>query len=150
MSSVRSVALGGVLAGVLDLTAAFVQSGLRAATPLRVLQSIAAGWLGRAAFQSGWKSAALGFLTHFLIATGAAVVYCVAAAYVAALSRRFVSWGAIYGIVVYLFMYAVVLPLSAIHFNFLAQPFSAMGTAMLIHVTCVGLPIAFACRTRDS
>jgi uncharacterized membrane protein YagU involved in acid resistance len=146
MNAARSVALGGLMAGVLDLTAAFVQSGLRGATPVRVLQSIAAGWLGRAAFQGGWKSAALGFFTHFSIATGAALVYCLVAADVPALSRNFVPSGATYGIVVYLFMYGVVLPSSAIHFNFSAQPYSAMGTAILIHVICVGLPIAFACR----
>ena len=44
---------GGLLAGGLDITAAFVIYGVRGATPVRILQSIASGLLGVAAFQGG-------------------------------------------------------------------------------------------------
>ena len=51
-----------------------------------------------------------------------------------------------YGIVVYLFMYGVVLPLSAYHLKFFTQPATAALTGALIHTFCVGLPIALCAR----
>jgi len=39
----RAILWGGLAAGALDITAAFVVYGLRGATPLRILQSIASG-----------------------------------------------------------------------------------------------------------
>jgi hypothetical protein len=43
-------------------------------------------------------------------------------------------------------MYMVVLPLSAYHFKFFNQPATAILTGVLIHLFCVGLPIALVVR----
>jgi hypothetical protein len=48
-----AIVWGGLPAGGLDITAAFVIYGLRGASPVRILQSIASGLLGAAAFQGG-------------------------------------------------------------------------------------------------
>jgi hypothetical protein len=40
----------------------------------------------------------------------------------------------------------VVLPLSAYHFKFFNQPVTAILTGVLIHLFCVGLPIALVVR----
>jgi hypothetical protein len=50
--------------------------------------------------------------------------------------------------VVYLYMYTVVLPLSALRFKFFNQSASAILTGVLIHLFCVGLPIALVTRWR--
>ncbi len=62
---------GGVSAGILDITVAFIRWG----RPVRILQGIAGGLLGAPAFQGGWGTAALGLVLHFFIALSAAVVY---------------------------------------------------------------------------
>jgi len=135
--TVRAIAFAGLTAGVLDLTAATVASIANGGTFERVLRSIASGWLGKAARDGGAGVLALGFATHFLIATLWAALYVL-------LSRRFKvlierPWiaGPLYGLFVYVCMYRVVMPLSAIA---TAPPVRLQAIA--IHLTCVGLPIA--------
>src|SRR6266700_3386707 len=69
---------GGLLAGVFDITQAFIGFGLLGATPYRILQHIAGGILGARSYQLGWKSAALGLAFHFTVAFTAATDYYLA------------------------------------------------------------------------
>ena len=142
---IHPVALAGALAGALDLTAASIQGALNGRTPERVLQSIASGWLGKQSYDAGAASAALGFVTHFFIATSAAAVFWAASRRYPQLVRHAWTWGAGYGLVVYATMYEVVIPLSAIHHRVPRTP-QALITGLLIHVFCVGLPIALTVR----
>lgn len=145
MRHVDAIALGGFVAGTLDILAAFAMSWPRVA-PARVLQSIASGLLGRAAYQGGARTAALGLLLHFVIAIGAATVYYVASRQWSLLWRRPVPCGLAYGVVVYLVMNLIVLPLSQIGFRLPAWPTIAL--LVVIHMICVGLPIALATARR--
>ena len=142
----QAILWGGLSAGVLDITAACVNSGLRGRSPVWVLQSVAGGLLGRNTFQGGLKTAALGLALHFFIATAAAAAYYAASLKLPLLAQRAIVCGLLYGIAVYLFMYMVVLPLSALHFKFFSQPVMAIFTGVLIHMFCVCLPIALTCR----
>ena len=137
----RAVFWGGVIAGVLDLTAALVLYGLRGAPPQRILQSIASGLLGRAAFEGGAPTAALGTALHFLIAFTAAAVYVAASRRIRLLVRRPVLAGLAYGVGVYLVMNWVVVPLAIGRGPF--RPGLA-AILLVIHMVCVGLPIALA------
>jgi hypothetical protein len=141
----RAILLGGLSAGVLDLVAACVINAPRGVTPLRIMQSIASGLLGAEAFKGGYKTAALGVVLHFVIALGAAAVYCAAAYKLRFLVERPFLAGALYGVAVYWFMQLIVLPLSAITFK---RTFSlpVVATGLIVHVLCVGLPIALAVR----
>lgn len=127
---------------MLDLTAAIVQFGLRGIKPIRIMQSIAAGLLGREAYQGGTATATLGVALHFLIAFTAAAVYYLASRKLAFLRERPLPSGIFYGVAVYFFMNYVVLPLS----RFPVGRFSVENfvTGILIHMLCVGLPIAYA------
>lgn len=142
----RAIFWGGLVAGVLDITAAFINSGVRGRSPVWVLQAVAGGWLGVDTFKGGLKTALLGLVMHFLIATTVAAVYYAASERLPLLKRHAVICGLLYGLAVYLFMYMAVLPLSAYHFKFLNQPVSAILTGVLIHLFCVGLPIALVVR----
>jgi uncharacterized membrane protein YagU involved in acid resistance len=136
----RPLLWAGLLCGVLDLSAAFIQYGIRGIPPARIAQSIAAGLLGRAAYQGGTGSAALGVALHFAIAIIAAAVYYFASRKLPALIRRPILAGVLYGIAVYFFMNYIVLPLSRFppgRFNL-----QALLIGLLIHVICVGLPIS--------
>jgi uncharacterized membrane protein YagU involved in acid resistance len=136
---------GGLACGVLDITQAclawWVQSG---ATPTRIFQSIAAGLLGRNAFQGGAKTAALGLALHFLVAFSAAVVYYAASRKIKFLTEKAVIAGLFYGEAVYLFMNFVVIPLSATRRP--AFTMAALLTGPIGHMFFVGLPISLAVR----
>jgi len=118
--------------------------GLRGVSPVRILQSVASGLLGAAAYEGGAGTAALGAVLHFFIATVAAAVYYTASRKIPFLARSPVPSGLLYGIAVYLFMNLVVLPLSAVP----KRPFVPSLAMIVIHMLCVGLPIAVVLRQR--
>ena len=136
---------GGLIAGTLDICAACLTSWLRAGVgPVRVFHSVASGLLGAAAFDGGAKTAVLGLALHFLIATGATVVFYLASRKMMFLIERPVTFGLLYGVAVYAFMNFVVLPLS----NVARRPIPVSGRiiGVLIIMFCIGLPIALVVR----
>jgi hypothetical protein len=136
---------GGLIAGTLDICAAFLTAWLRAGVgPVRVLHFVASGLIGATAFNGGAKTAILGLALHFLIATVAAVVFYIASRYLLVLIERPIIFGLLYGIAVYLFMNFVVLPLSAIPH----RPITLSGfiIGILTIMFCIGLPIALIVR----
>ena len=141
--AVRAIVWGGLLAGVGDITFAFVASGLGGVGPVRVLQSVASGLLGAAARDGGLATAALGAVLHFLIAFIWATVFWLASRKLKFMVQHPIVCGLIYGHVVYFFMYFVVLPLSAIYFQLAYTPFSVLLNSAG-HMLLVGLPIALA------
>src|SRR5882757_2562045 len=143
-NSLLAVVWGGLACGVLDITAALVVYGSMGAKPLRLLQGIAAGLLGPRTYGGGIATALLGLLCHFVIAFSAAAVFVTAGRLAPFLVRHAVLSGLLYGIAVYFFMSRVVVPLSAAA----RFPFSLkmMAIGVVIHIFCVGLPIALAAR----
>lgn len=137
----RTVLWGGLIAGALDIAAAFFVDGLNGAVPLRILQSIASGLLGPASYDGGLATAAVGGLLHFLIMFVICAVYLAASRKLTFLTRQAVLSGVLYGIAVYLVMNFVVLPLSAFPHP-VTQPLAEHLTGLIIQIVCVGLPIA--------
>jgi uncharacterized membrane protein YagU involved in acid resistance len=99
---------------MLDITSAFVIWGLRGVGPIRGLQGIASGLLGRQSFQGRLVTAGLGLAIHFLIAFVAALVFYAASRKLSFLTRHAITSGLFYGVAVYGFMYWVVLPLASV------------------------------------
>jgi len=125
----------------MDISAAFITWYPKGVKPARLLRGIAAGLLGPQSFTGGWHTAALGLAIHFLIAFTAATVFYLASRKLTFMVRQPLIYGPIYGVLVYLFMYWIVMPLSA-------RPpgkFSWLNTmiAIITHIICVGTPIAF-------
>lgn len=143
-SFLKAILWGGFVCGALDITAAFVVYASFGAKPVPILQGIAAGLLGSRSFQGGTETAALGLFLHFLIAFSAATVYCVASSRLPILLHHALIFGALYGIAVYFFMNRIVVPLSAAQ----KYPFSLqmMMIGVIIHIFCVGLPVAISAR----
>jgi len=139
-----TVLRAGLLAGVLDITAAFITWAPRGIGPVIILQGIASGLLGPKAFKGGWETAALGAACHFFIAFSAAAVFYAESRTLTVMTRRPVLSGVLYGVAVYVVMYWIVIPLS----NFGRRPFSvsAAAIAILTHMVCVGLPISLVVR----
>jgi uncharacterized membrane protein YagU involved in acid resistance len=141
----KTILLAGLVAGVLDLTAAVVTTLLRGRPPTRMLQSIASGLLGLDSYNGGLKTAALGVVLHFIIATGAAAVFYAASRKLTFLVRQAIVSGLLYGIAVYFFMQLVVLPLSAFPHR-VTFPLSGVLIGLGVHMLCVGLPISLIVR----
>jgi hypothetical protein len=133
------ILVGGLTAGTLDITAAFISYGPG------VPRVIAGGLLGPEAVQGGLATFALGLVLHFFIALSAAAVYYAASRKLEFLKEHALVCGLFYGIAVFLVMNLVVVPLSALHGR---GPFRLAGLiqGLLIHMFCVGLPISFSIR----
>ena len=144
----RALLYGTLAVSVLDLLDAFVFFWLRSGVrPVRILQSIAAGLLGRASFSGGWQAAALGFVLHFFIAFVVVLVYLMASRILPILKRHSIACGLAYGVLVYLVMNLVVVPLSAAGGG--ARPGAVILNGVLIHMFGVGLPAALAARAAE-
>jgi hypothetical protein len=136
-----AILAAGLLCGVMDITAAFLLAWIpNRVHPVRLLQGIASGLLGRASFQHGWATGALGLAFHFLIAfTAAAVFYAASRKLPALLDHPWLA-GVGYALVVYGFMYWIVMPLSRLHRSPVTLSYTV--TAIIVHIICVGLPIS--------
>jgi hypothetical protein len=141
--AIPPILAGGLICGVMDISAAFIIWGLRGVSPFRVLRGIAAGLLGPDSLKGGASTAFLGGAIHFLIAFTAATIFYLASRKLPFLTQRAVISGVAYGVLVYVFMYWVVIPLSATH---RAATVRDTVTAIFVHIVCVGLPISLSVR----
>jgi len=137
--------LGGLCAGTLDILFATGFWTLRGVAPQRVLQSVAAGALGKASFSGGSVSAMLGLLLHYLIAIAMASAYAMAAREVAALLHRPWRFGALYGLALFALMSFVVVPLSAAPRTGAPLPLW-IASSVVAHIVLVGWPCAWFAR----
>ena len=142
----RAIGWAGLLAGSLDITAAFVVGGLKGRSPVSVLQGIAGGLLGTSSFRGGLATAALGALFHFLIATTAAAVFYLASRKLKFLVKQAIPSGLLYGVAVYIFMYYFVLPISAYHTKIALPTITRLIRDVAVHMFMVGLPISLVIR----
>jgi len=134
-----AIAVGGGIAGTLDLLQACILFGWR--IPL----VIAAGLLGRSAFQGGAGTYVLGVLLHFFIACSAAAIYYGASRKLRFLVEHPLVCGLFFGAAVEDVMSFVVLPLSALHAR---GPYRLhdLLLGLGVHMVVVGLPISYCVR----
>ncbi|HEY8559773.1 MAG TPA: hypothetical protein VIL74_05175 [Pyrinomonadaceae bacterium] len=141
----KAIIAGGSIAGALDIAAAAINAGLRTGRGIiYTFQSVAGGLYGAETFNGGYRTAALGLAIHFFIALTAAALYYAASRKLRFMIRLPVLSGVLYGVAVWLWMYLVVLPLSA--WKLSTYSFSSVAIGILIHIFCVGLPIALIVR----
>lgn len=140
----QALLAGGITVGLLDGLDAILFFGLRGVSPIQIMQSIASGLLGRAAYQGGIATAALGMFLHFGIALAVVATYYVASRRLPTLIRRPLVFGPLYGLLVYGVMNFLVLPLSAAVTG--PRTFPVVVNGLLIHALGVGLPSAVLAR----
>ncbi len=140
-NALKAALLGGLIAGTLDITYAFVAWQLRGVPPERVLRGVAAGLLGKGALVGGAWVPALGALCHYFISCAASAFYYRASVLLPVLRERPVVCGIAYGGAFLLLMTFVIVPLSASP----AAPNLSWG-ALSAHTLLFGLPIALAKR----
>jgi hypothetical protein len=138
-SALLAIAVGGGIAGTLDLLQACILFGWR--IPL----VIAAGLLGRQAFQGGVGTYVFGVVLHFFIACSAAAIYYGASRRLVFLREHPLVCGLFFGAAVEDVMSFIVLPLSALHARGPYQLHDLI-LGLLVHMVVVGLPISFSVR----
>jgi len=138
-----TVLLGGSIAGVLDIAFAISFAAYNGATPVRLLQTVASGLLGKAAFTGGLPVAALGLALHFAMSYLWAGAFLAWARLAPALAQHFVISGVLFGAVVFLAMRLLVLPLSAFPYPVTFKPLATV-LDLLSHALLFGVPIAWA------
>ncbi|MDB6093335.1 MAG: hypothetical protein JWM32_897 [Verrucomicrobia bacterium] len=148
----KAILWGGCIAGTLDITAACIDSWINFnVPPMRLLQVVAAALLGPASLTGGIFTAILGLVMHFSVAfTFTAIFY--------QLSRSFpvlLKWalpaGLVYGAVIFIVMYRGTIPLTialrSLYLDNVNHTYPKLRwQQFIIHLLCVGLPIALAAR----
>lgn len=136
-NALLAIGVGALLAGTSDLTQALVLFGAR--VPL----VIAAGLLGRQAFQGGAGTYVLGILLHFFIAFSATAIFYVASRKLTFMTEHPLVCGLFFGMAVELVMSYVVLPLSALQSR---GPYQLRDIllGLIVHMIVVGLPISLS------
>jgi hypothetical protein len=127
----------GLLAGTTNLIAAGAIFG---GTLTHGLQLIASGLLGEWAFKGGTEAAVLGAGLHYGISIAAAGLYCALALRRRWWREHWLIGGAVFGVIAYLVMNLVVVPLS----NAPNPDFSPVivGKELVAHTVMFGIPIA--------
>lgn len=127
----------GLVAGTTNLIAAGAIFG---GTLTHGLQLIASGLLGDRAFKSGAGSAALGAGLHYGISIAAAGLYCVLALRSRWWRDHWLVGGMLFGVVAYLVMNLIVVPLSSAPNPDFAP--AIVAKELVAHTVMFGIPIA--------
>lgn len=142
-SKVGAVLLSGLVAGILDIVTPILIYAviLQKTTAMKILQSIASGVFKQDAYSGDPKMAIYGLIFHFIIATIFALFYFIIYPFIPFLKTKPIISGFAYGIFVWIVMNLIVLPivfpvLPAKNLDF------PLLLSILIHVFCIGLPIA--------
>jgi hypothetical protein len=148
----RAILWAWLACGVLDITSAIVISITSGGSPVRMLQGIAGAVLGPRTFDLGFATAALGLTMHFLVALTATLVFYALSRRIPAMYDHAILAGILFGVFWLLVMYRGVIPLlAALRPLYIAnapkRPLPPLWPLpILVHMTCVGLPISLAMR----
>lgn len=100
----------GLIAGTIDIGMA---AAINAANPALILRGIASGLLGAAAYREAQWVVVLGLALQWIMSMVIAAVFVLASERLPVLLRRWALAGLAYGIVVFVVMSFIVVPLSA-------------------------------------
>jgi hypothetical protein len=141
-SLLRLSVIGGLITGMLHLIIQswFVYSFLSKNPLISVLQYVASGAMGNAAFAGGLATALLGLVLDFLMTTVMAGVFILSADRIPLLRQHVIPGSLLYGFGVFIVMNFIVLPLSAAP-TLPAPPMWLFIEIILEHTLLIGLPL---------
>jgi len=146
-SLLRSSVIGGLIIGLLHfIIQDWIVFSLLYNNPfISVLQYMASGALGNAAFEGVLATALLGVLFHFLVSFVVAGVFILSADRIPLLRRYVIVGSLLYGIGVFIVMNFIVLPLSAAPSLPAPTPFQLIEL-IIEHALVIGLPLGILVR----
>jgi hypothetical protein len=141
----RTIALATLVAGTFDILSAFAWTALAGGNLAGVLPSVASGPFGDGMAKSS-VAQPLGLLVHFAIMLAMAAVYVLAAERLPILKRQWFVSGLLYGLLLWLVMYGIVLQ---VRWD-VAFPGNvpAVVRQLISHCLLVGVPIAWIAARR--
>ena len=135
----RTIALATLVAGALDILFAIVLTLSYGRDPASMLRYVASGPFPPAT-EMGAAGSVLGLLTHFALMAIMAALFVLAARQWPSLLEKPIQSGVLYGLVTYVAMNWIVVPL---RFETpLPPPPISIATQLFAHIILVGLPIA--------
>lgn len=137
----KAWAVAILASGTLDILSAIVFGGMAGVGPGQILRYVASGPFGDGMRDGGTGAAALGLGVHYALMTVMVTVYFVIASRVEAARRHWYLAGPLYGIIIYLVMYWMVVP--ARFGTWPSLDSWKVGNALFSHIVCVGLPMAY-------
>ena len=142
-SIARPIALATLICGTLDILLAVILSSIYGKGPAAMLHGVASGPFP-AATEWGAAGSALGLVTHFVLMAIMVAVFMLAARRVPALTNNPWLWGLVYGLITYVVMNLIVVP---VRFGAPLPPSTrAIVTQLFAHIVLVGWPTAFIAR----
>jgi uncharacterized membrane protein YagU involved in acid resistance len=134
---------GGLIASTIDIGAASLINWIN---PVIILHAIASGLLGKQSFQDGPWAAFLGLILQWGMGLLIAAIYVTAARRLAWMTRSWVKAGFAYGLMIYVVMNYIVVPLSAARpgWNFAIKVRLPQNAEDVVAMVVFGLIIAFA------
>jgi len=149
-SALNTTVVAGLISGTVDIGAAALINWL---SPVVILHAIASGLIGKASFDGGRATALLGLLLQWAMSILIAALYLACTAPFPGMRRRWPLSGLVAGIVIFLVMNYVVVPLSAAPFRPRFNPHALLThftpykfEANLLAMVLFGLIIAFCAR----
>jgi hypothetical protein len=136
----RPILLATLVAGTLDIMAAVGLTLFYAHDPMTMLRGVASGPFPGAT-EWGNAGSVLGLAVHFTLMAIMVTVYMIAADRRPALRTKPLQWGVIYGLITYVVMNLIVVPLR-FPANFPPSP-RGVATQLFCHIVLVGIPIAW-------
>jgi hypothetical protein len=139
----RRIAVATLIAGTLDILAAIGFTLYFGRDVLKMLRSVASGPIP-SAVEWGAAGSITGLAVHFALMAIMAAAFVLAADRWPALKRQALLWGVAYGLVTYVVMNLLVVP---IRFGApLPTEFGAIARQLFCHIVLVGIPIALVAR----
>ena len=135
----RTIAIATLVAGTLDILFAMILTVIYGREIPNMLRYVGSGPFP-AATDMGTAGAAIGLLTHFVLMAIMAAAFVYAARQWPPLLQKPIQWGIVYGLITYVVMNWIVVPL---RFDTPLPPKPlSIATQLFAHIVLVGLPIA--------
>ncbi len=141
-NGMKTIVAAGLLSGALDALAAMVQYKVNGGEHIaRIFQYIAGGIFGKPVFDGGAVMICVGVLLHYFIAFTFTVLFFFIYPKINILAKKKIITGLIYGIIIWIIMNFIVVPVSNTTPKFAFNIRAALVGALIL-MFAVGLPIS--------
>lgn len=141
MKVIKAIGFTTLIAGILDLVAAILQTLVAGGNPGKMLRYIASGIFGHPSFSGGAHFAAMGLAFHYMIALIWTAIFFILYPAIRKFSKNWVFGGLLWGLFIWIIMNLVVLPLS----NVPPSQWDILRAliALLVVISAMGMPISY-------
>jgi hypothetical protein len=141
----KAILATGLIAGAFDGMAAVISFQIKGGKdPMVVFKFIASGVFGKEALSGGWPMAMTGLIFHLCIAIIWTMLFFFAYERFKINTLNWMLSGVLYGMVVWVGMNKIVVPLS--NTPPLQQSAAGMITGAIVLMVCIGLPVSYGAK----